>query len=726
MKTNRMRIVSVLLAVLLTFGVLPTAALAGPSVETIDFASICVSLPIAGNHPVMTGQTGDVDDPFTVDEVHFFELDYYGNPMGKFLDESYTFVANQEYACQVILTPDENYAFSQSITYCVINGYSATCDGIDSDGTAYFTTYLTAAEGAYTVTFDANGSSAAPPASLQVPYGCRVWDVIPNFDAVRMPDQPFEKFMDWSLDPFATSLNDFYDFSLAVNSDLTLYAIWSRCEKSVDLFVQLPADCLVNDVYRPTVTGPENASYYIETDRFYVGLVDGHPHYDLVYVGPLEKGQTYYSHVYLYGHFGAALPEINLYGAQLISAERFEDYGSDYTEIEVIFSVTPAAGDSLTKASVSINTPNAGDSATSAHPVVKSLTPGIEMSAWGWYTSPDLSGDWYEGTLVGGTTYYALVRINSNFNYDIDYSKLKLDVYGKNAKLVRMVDLATQEGVPNFVGAVVAVTIPRTFDFAAEVPFGGGRIRSDRDSDRWVSVMDFSGVEEGPITLEAKAESGRMFSMWYDGFTNEVLSRDPIYTFTLDRDRYIKASFVQETPFVDVLPKDYFYEPVLWAIEHDPVITSGVDETHFGPKRECTRAQIVTFLWKALYEPEYDPISNPFTDVKEGKYYYDAVLWAYSNGITSGVGGGKFGVNQGCTRAQAMFFLWKSYGAPAPESTSCPFTDVSPKKYYYDAILWAYENGVTGGLNPTTFGVDKTCTRAQIITFLYKVYGPKG
>ena len=111
---------------------------------------------------------------------------------------------------------------------------------------------------------------------------------------------------------------------------------------------------------------------------------------------------------------------------------------------------------------------------------------------------------------------------------------------------------------------------------------------------------------------------------------------------------------------MDVLPKDYFYEPVLWAIQHEPVITSGVDDTHFGPKRECTRAQIVTFLWKALYEPEYDPISNPFTDVKEGKYYYDAVLWAYSNGITSGVGGGKFGVNQGCTRAQAMFFLWMS------------------------------------------------------------------
>ena len=238
--------------------------------------------------------------------------------------------------------------------------------------------------------------------------------------------------------------------------------------------------------------------------------------------------------------------------------------------------------------------------------------------------------------------------------------------------------------------------------------------------------MDFAAVEEGPVTLEAKPDPEHLFKMWYDAKTFERLSKDAVYSFQLDRDMHIRAEFVERLPFEDVGAWDYFYEPVQWAIHHDPVITGGKDDTHFAPKDPCTREQIVTFLWKAVNAPEPQSAENPFSDVKPGKYYYKAVLWANEKGVTGGVGDGKFGVGKTCTREQAMVFLWKAAGAPEPQSTENPFRDVKAGKYYYKAVLWAVENGVTSGTASGVFGVGKTCTRAQIITFLYKVFGPKG
>ena len=176
-------------------------------------------------------------------------------------------------------------------------------------------------------------------------------------------------------------------------------------------------------------------------------------------------------------------------------------------------------------------------------------------------------------------------------------------------------------------------------------------------------------------------------------------------------------------PFVDVVEGKYYYEPVLWAYYHDPRITGGTDDTHFSPNKTCTREQIVTFLWKAKGAPEPKSNENPFTDVKSNKYYYKAVLWAVENGITGGVTKTAFGVGQPCKREQAMTFLWKAMGSPGIlSSTLNPFTDVKEGKYYYTAVLWAVENGVTGGTTKTTFGVGKTCTRGQIVTFLYKAF----
>ncbi|MBE6932859.1 MAG: hypothetical protein E7464_05735 [Ruminococcaceae bacterium] len=173
--------------------------------------------------------------------------------------------------------------------------------------------------------------------------------------------------------------------------------------------------------------------------------------------------------------------------------------------------------------------------------------------------------------------------------------------------------------------------------------------------------------------------------------------------------------------FVDV-PAGAFYEnPVLWAVAKG--ITSGTsDGSTFSPNMICTRAQVVTFLWRAAGSPEPISTANPFTDIVEGSYYYKAVLWAVENEITSGTGNGTtFSPDMECTRAQVATFLWRTAGKPAAESSTHPFRDILAGSYYYDAVLWAVEAGVTNGTGDgSTFSPDKSCTRAEIVTFLHR------
>ena len=174
-----------------------------------------------------------------------------------------------------------------------------------------------------------------------------------------------------------------------------------------------------------------------------------------------------------------------------------------------------------------------------------------------------------------------------------------------------------------------------------------------------------------------------------------------------------------ENPFVDVTEDDYYFDAVLWAYYHDPQITSGTSETTFSPNATCTRAQVVTFLWRAAGQPEPTMTGNPFKDVSSGAYYYKAVLWAVEKGVTEGTSKTTFSPNNGCTRAQVVTFLWRAEGKPQPTSSSNPFTDVTGG-YYYDAVLWAVENNITSGTSTTKFSPNATCTRGQVVTFLYR------
>ena len=176
-------------------------------------------------------------------------------------------------------------------------------------------------------------------------------------------------------------------------------------------------------------------------------------------------------------------------------------------------------------------------------------------------------------------------------------------------------------------------------------------------------------------------------------------------------------------PFVDVGEKDYFYAPVLWAVEEG--ITGGMDATHFAPNNACTRGQVVTFLWRANGSPEPKSTSHPFTDISADKYYYKAVLWAVEEGITAGLTATTFGPNNACTRGQIATFLWRANGSPEPQSNYSPFYDVTGGPFY-KAILWAVENGITTGYAGGTFRPGNVCTRGNIVTFLYRSLNPSG
>lgn len=177
------------------------------------------------------------------------------------------------------------------------------------------------------------------------------------------------------------------------------------------------------------------------------------------------------------------------------------------------------------------------------------------------------------------------------------------------------------------------------------------------------------------------------------------------------------ASPSPEINFTDVKEGAYYAQPVAWAVGKG--ITSGIGGGKFGPDNSCTRGQIVTFLWRAAGSPDPKTTTNPFIDVKSSDYYYKAVLWAVENNITSGIGNRKFGPGSSCTRGQAVTFLWRAAESPI-SATGNSFADVAPDSYYEKAVNWAVASDVTSGTSKTTFSPDKTCSRGQIVTFLYR------
>lgn len=174
--------------------------------------------------------------------------------------------------------------------------------------------------------------------------------------------------------------------------------------------------------------------------------------------------------------------------------------------------------------------------------------------------------------------------------------------------------------------------------------------------------------------------------------------------------------YIQPEGFTDISADAYYYDAVQWAVDQE--ITTGTSDLTFGPDDTCTRAQAVTFLWRAAGAPAPSDDRNPFRDVGADAYYHDAVLWAVENGITSGTGDAVFSPDESCSRAQIVTFLYRQAGSPSVGGGS--FTDVQPDSYYAPAVRWAVAQDITSGTSGTTFSPESDCTRAQIVTFLYR------
>ena len=233
------------------------------------------------------------------------------------------------------------------------------------------------------------------------------------------------------------------------------------------------------------------------------------------------------------------------------------------------------------------------------------------------------------------------------------------------------------------------------------------------------AVTDVAEAKAGDIvTLTCTPEEGyRVAQITGVSYTD---NGDNTYTFTMpDKAVAIKVLFLRENnPFLDVNETHFFYDPVLWAVENG--ITNGIDATHFGPYLETNRASVVTMLWRYAGSPAPETDVNPFTDVPEGSWYYNAVLWAVEKGITNGINATTFGPALPCNRAQVVTFLWRFLNQPEPSLTEHPFTDVEAGSWYEAPVLWALENGITTGATATTFAPEGQCLRAHFVTFLYR------
>lgn len=240
-----------------------------------------------------------------------------------------------------------------------------------------------------------------------------------------------------------------------------------------------------------------------------------------------------------------------------------------------------------------------------------------------------------------------------------------------------------------------------------------------------VSVSPKSASSGSTVTVTVTPDAGYTLEtltvLDKNGKEITVTAKNGKYTFTMPAGKVsVKATFMEDNTmlnfFVDVPASKYYYDAVLWAVRNG--ITNGLDETHFAPDLGCTRAQIVTFLWRAAGCPEPTTLKS-FSDVAADSYYAKAVAWAVENGITKGVTETEFMPNVTCTRAHAVTFLYREKGCPAVNSSTA-FVDVTADRYYADAVAWAVEHGVTNGVDAAHFYPDLTCTRAQIVTFLYR------
>ena len=284
-----------------------------------------------------------------------------------------------------------------------------------------------------------------------------------------------------------------------------------------------------------------------------------------------------------------------------------------------------------------------------------------------------------------------------------------------------------ENGAYKVKGGVDEVTVAATFKSTGGGNSGGGggggavstyTLTFDTNGGSAIDKITKDSGTTIDLTAYKPTRAGYTFAGW---FSDKALTK-AVTSVKLTANTTVYAKWTQnggtaQNPFVDVKEGAYYYDAVLWAVEQK--ITSGTSATTFSPDASCTRAQMVTFLWRAAGSPKVENGKNPFTDVQADAYYYDAVLWAVEKGVTSGTSATTFSPDATVTRGQTVTFLYRNAGSPEVSGTM-PFTDVEADAYYAKAVQWAVQQKITTGTSETTFSPMSDCTRGQIVTFLYR------
>ena len=358
---------------------------------------------------------------------------------------------------------------------------------------------------------------------------------------------------------------------------------------------------------------------------------------------------------------------------------------------------------------------------------VKGATPGTATTADATYDVANTAWDpTVSGTFAGGTEYTVTVSLEAIGNNRFT-DKTTFQINGKTAAVV-----GTKPTAAGADSTKITLEFPATSSGSTGGGGGGGgvttyaiTVKSAKNGD--VTASHKTASKGTAVTLTVDPDKGYVLDTLtvLDGKDKEIklTEKNGKYTFTMPASKVtVEATFkasapTGKNPFIDVPAGSYYEDAVIWAV--DKGITTGTSATTFNPNGICTRAQAVTFLWRAAGSPAAKSGAMPFADVKAGSYYYDAVLWAMEQGITKGTSDTAFSPNASCTRAQIVTFLWRANGSPAVSGNSA-FTDVTSDAYYAAAVAWAEKNGVTGGIGNGLFGSGNNCTRAQIVTFLYR------
>ncbi|MBU5628162.1 S-layer homology domain-containing protein [Oscillibacter sp. MSJ-2] len=357
---------------------------------------------------------------------------------------------------------------------------------------------------------------------------------------------------------------------------------------------------------------------------------------------------------------------------------------------------------------------------------VKGETPKDATTADATYSVANTAWDpTVSGTFAGGTKYTVTVSLEAIGNNRFT-NATTFQINGKTAAVV-----GTKPTAAGADSTKITLEFPATSSGSTGGGGGGGvttypiTVKSAKNGD--VTASHKSASKGTAVTLTVDPDKGYVLDTLtvLDGKDKEIklTEKNGKYTFTMPASKVTVAATFKasaptgKNPFIDVPAGSYYEDAVVWAVEKG--ITSGTSAVTFDPNGNCTRAQAVTFLWRAAGSPAPKTKVMPFTDVPSGSYYYDAVLWAMEQGITKGTSDTAFSPNASCTRAQIVTFLWRANGSPAVSGNSA-FTDVAADAYYAAAVTWAEKNGVTGGIGGGLFGSNNNCTRAQIVTFLYR------